>query len=48
MPRNSDEALEWPEEVTPDLSEVIRKLDLEVHEDDELVNPTLNHKPREE
>jgi hypothetical protein len=43
MPRNSDESVEWPDEVQPDLAEVIRRLDLEAREDDELVTPDLTH-----
>jgi hypothetical protein len=40
MPRNSDEAVEWPDEAVPDLAEVIRRLDLET-QDEELVTPDL-------
>jgi hypothetical protein len=28
MPRNYDEAVEWPDEVVPDLAEVVRNLEL--------------------
>lgn len=40
MPRNSDEAVEWPDESTIDIAEVIRRLDLETQEE-ELVTPDL-------
>ena len=48
MPRNSDEPVEWPDEVAPDLAEVIRRIDLEA-QDEELVTPDLtqNYPPKD-
>lgn len=45
MPRNHDESVEWPDEVQPDLGDVIRRLDLELREDEDYVSPDLTHQP---
>ena len=48
MPRNSDEAVEWPDEEVLDITEFLRRIDLEAQEE-ELVTPDLtkNFPPKE-